>query len=121
MGRIAFVANTGGKPDGHGWVEGGESFVVVRSVVGDPALREQTHFKEVQDLVWDPQGERTACRVRDHSGWRIAYGEALSEPHDEVGRPQFVANELGFGTRDKRELWWRIFHPTDLPTTRSGR
>jgi hypothetical protein len=39
----------------------------------------------------------------------------------EDSRPQFIGKELGFGTRDNRELWWRTFHPNNLPTTRSGR
>jgi hypothetical protein len=107
--RLAFVANVGGRMSKtrYGLIEGGESFLVMRDVSGDAAPSEHPHHAAVEDLCWDPKGERIAYRAQDDDGWRIVCGAVESEPHDEVGAPRFDGDKLRFGTRDKRELWWR--------------
>ena len=110
--RLAFVANVGGAEsrDVPGDIEGGKWFVVVRSLLpkGEPDV--QASFAEVRDLTWNEAGDRLAYRAREGQGWRVISGQAQSELHDEVGRPHFAADgrSLGHGTRDGRDLWWRV-------------
>lgn len=110
--RLAFVANKGGKetPAQPGLVAGGEWFAVVRSVDGTTKPVEHPAFLEVRDLTWDTSGERLAYGARDASGWRVVCGEARSAAHTDVGAPFFAADgrSIGFGSRDDRELWWRV-------------
>jgi hypothetical protein len=123
--QLAFVANLGGKPNTRvpGAFEGGETFVVVRSVPQTPAkgahapppsppapMEAAPHFLDVRDLAWDSKGERFAYCARDDSGWRVVCGKLRSPPHTLVGPPRFGADgsSIGFGSRDGAELWWRV-------------
>jgi hypothetical protein len=107
--RLAFVANIGGTPSEEepGLIEGGESFVVVRDLAQAGESIAHARHAQALDLTWDAKGERLAYRVEDGDGWRVVCGDAVSAAHEEVGAPQFVGDQLRFGTRDKRELWWR--------------
>jgi len=109
--ELAFVAVDGGaeSPDTSGWITGGEWYVVVRPRDGALEPRALPRFLEIRDLVWDAKGERLAYAARDAAGWRIVCGETRSEGHEDVGVPVFSADghTLGFGSRDRDELWWR--------------
>ena len=110
--RIAFVANLAGRPREHpaGDFVGGESFVVVRPAGGKGDWKEHPRYEYVRDLVWDAAGERIAYCAKADDGWRVVCGDARSEAHDDVGRPFFAEDggSIGFGSRDGRELWWRV-------------
>ncbi len=110
--RLAFVANVGGKESERvpGLVEGGEAFVVIRPVSGSAEMEEHPRIREARDLVWDSTGERLAYCARDESGWRIACGSTRSGAHEDVGPPNFAegGRSIAFGSRDGRELWWRV-------------
>lgn len=108
-GRLAFVANVGGRM-GDMALDGGEWFVVVRTIGAKDAPAEHSRFREVRDLVWDAKGERLAYCARDSDGWRIVCGDVRSDPHAYVGAPVFSADgkTIGYGSCDGREIWWRV-------------
>ncbi len=110
--RLAFIANHGGQTDAlqPGVVTGGQWLVVVRAVEGAAAPVEIPAGLEARDLAWDASGERLAFAARDDAGWRIVCGSARSPAHTDVGRPHFSpeGRAIGFGSRDGRELWWRV-------------
>jgi hypothetical protein len=121
--QLAYVANVGGQPSSRvpGAFEGGETFVVVRSVPPTaakgahaappaPPMEAAPHFLDVRDLAWDAKGERLAYCARDDSGWRIVCGKLRGPPHPQVGPPNFAADggSIGYGSRDGAELWWRV-------------
>jgi hypothetical protein len=110
--RLAFVAVVGGKVSERypGLVEGGEWFVVLRTLGGDVQSAEHARHLRVRDLVWNDAGDRLAYAARDKAGWRIVTGKAQSDAFDDVGRPHFLPESaaIGHGARAGRELWWKV-------------
>jgi len=118
--KIAYVASSGATPDLRFGVgpqaensvlhQGGERFVVLEEVrQREPA--QGPAWLEIRDLTFSPDGEHLAYAARSAEGWQVVLDHEAGALHDDVGRPRFdeQSNLLGYGSRDERELWWRIW------------
>jgi hypothetical protein len=61
-------------------------------------------------VTFGPLPQQLAYAKKADGQWRLVVGDTVSEPFDEVDKPQFRGDGkmVAFGARKGRELWWKV-------------
>lgn len=114
---LAFVGNSDGAlAEGLRWFSraglmlvGGTNHVVRVDDMGVEVSRTEA-LDAVRDLTFSPDGEQLAYAVKDGLGWKVHWGDQVSETYRRVGQLHFDAagKRLAFGTQTESVLSWTV-------------
>jgi hypothetical protein len=81
-----------------------------RRVPGDKVETIVDRCAGLAHVTFGPLPQQLAYAKKADGQWRLVVGDTVSDPFDEVDKPQFRddGKMVAFGARKGRELWWKV-------------